>query len=102
MPLTDLKEPNTVEVAEFTKTSVKYSDYSFCWWVTHVVRKRDVITSMVTSSMWKTTHKCGIDVPTDVEHSKRLGTNNANNFWIKVIDKEIHDVQVVFETLNEK
>ena len=95
----DLKESNPVEVTEFAKARDLESEPAFCWWVPHVLRKRDVIISNVTSRARKTTHKYGIEMPTDIEHAKRLDTKNGNTFWIDAIKKEMHDVGITFEIL---
>ena len=45
-------------------------------------------------------HKYGIEMPTDIEHAKRLDEKNDNTFWIDAIKKEMHDVGVAFEILD--
>ena len=82
----DLKE-STVEVAEFSKARDLESEHTFCWWVPHVLRKRDLIIYNFTSRARKTSNKCGIEMPTDTEHAKRLDVKNGNTFWIDSIKK---------------
>ena len=41
MSLKGLKESNTVKVAEFAKARDLVSEHAFCWWVPHVLRKKD-------------------------------------------------------------
>ena len=101
IPLKDLKESNPVEVAEFAKARDLESESAFCWWVPYVLRKRDVIISNVTSRARKTTHKYGIEMPTDTEHAKRLDAKNGNTFWVEAIKKEMHDVGIAFEILED-
>ena len=78
--LKDLKESIPVEVTEFIGARDLESEPSFCWWVPHVLRKRDVIIYNVNSRAQKTSHKHGIDISTDVEHAKRLDAKNGNSF----------------------
>ena len=98
-PLKDLKESNPIEVAEFAKARDLESEPAFCWWVPHVLR--DVIISNVTSRARKTTHKYGIEMPTEIEHAKRIDAKNGNTFWIDAIKKEMHDVGIAFEILED-
>ena len=100
IPLKDLKESNPVEVAEFAKARGIDQEPAFCWWVPYVLRKRDVIIASVTQRARKTTHKYGIEMPTDIEHAKRLDEKNGNAFWIDAIKKEMHEVGVAFEILD--
>ena len=61
------------------------------------MRKRNRIVSSVNSRILKSTHKYGIEVPTSVDHAKRIDTSNGNRFWQDAIDKEIKNVAVAFE-----
>ena len=66
-----------------------------------MLRKRDVMMYNVTSRARKTTHKYGIEMPTTIDHAKRLDTKNMNTFWIDDIKKAIHDVGITFEILED-
>ena len=96
-----LKESNPVEVAEFEKARCLESKPAFCWWVPHVMGEMDVMMSNVTSRAQKTTHDHGIEMPTNIEHDKRLDTKKGNTFWIDAIKKEIHNVGITFEILED-
>ena len=65
-----------------------------------MLRKRDVIIASVVQRARKTMHTYGIEMPTDIEHAKRLDEKNDNTFWIDAIKKEMHDVGVAFEILD--
>ena len=97
----DLKESNPVEVAKFTKARDLELEPAFYWRVPHVLRKRDVTISNVTSRARKTIHKYGIKMPNDIEHAKGLYTKNWNTIWIDDIKKEIHEVGIAFEILED-
>ena len=94
-----LEKTNPAEVAEFAKFRDLESDHDFYLWVPHFLRKRDIIISNDTSRARKKTYKCGIEMPTDIEHAKRLDIKNGSTFWIESIKKEIHDVGINFEIL---
>ena len=76
---------NPVKVAEFSKTRLE-SDPAFRWQVQHVLKKRDAITSNVTSRAWKTSHEFGVEMPTNIDHDKRLDTMNSNALRIDGTD----------------
>ena len=67
--LKDLKESNPVETAEFAKSKGIDLEPAFAWWVPYTLRKRDVILAAVKSLIRRTTHKYGVELPRDVEHT---------------------------------
>ena len=69
------------------------------WWVRHTLRKRDVIISSVKSRIFRTTHKYGTEIPTSIEHARKLDEANGNDFWRKAIKKEMMKVVITFEVL---
>ena len=46
-------------MAEFAKARNAHNEPTLCWWVPHVIRKRDAIKSKATSRIRETTHKHG-------------------------------------------
>jgi hypothetical protein len=46
-------------------------------------------------------HKYGIELPTSVEHAYELNAENGNTFWHNAIKKEMHNVGIAFEVLEE-
>ena len=101
VPLKDLKESHPVEVAEFAKAQGIADEAAFIWWVPYTLRKRDVILSEVKARIRKTTHKYGIEIPTSVENAYEVDTKNNNDLWQKAIDKEMMNVGVAFQVLEE-
>ena len=77
------------------------SEPDSCWHVARVLRKRDVVVQMVASRAHKATLKCGIEMPTDVEHNKRIDTRNGNSFWINAVEKEANAIRMSFEILDK-
>ena len=49
----------------------------------------------------KRTHKYGIEIPRDVAHAKELDYINSNTFWMDALKKEMYNVGVAFEVLEE-
>ena len=80
IPLKDLKELHPNEVAEFAKARCIDDEPAFKWWVPCVLQKCDVIISAVKSHVKKTTHKHGIEIPTNMEHAKTTDEKNGDHF----------------------
>eukprot|EP00957_Ditylum_brightwellii_P075980 5775218-Ditylum_brightwellii.AAC.1 len=64
IPLKDMKELHPIEIAEFAKARGIHDKPAFAWWISYVLRKRDIILSKLKAQIQKTTHKYGIEVPT--------------------------------------
>ena len=47
------------------------------------------------------THKYGIEVPSDVEHAHEIDARNGNTLWRDALKKEMYNVGVAFEILDE-
>ena len=98
-PLKVLKESNPVDVAEFAKAKGIDSEPAFAWWAPHTLRKRDVIIGKVTARARKTSHKHGMEIPRSVEHAHELDKANGDTFWRDTTQKEMHNVGVAFQIL---
>ena len=95
--LSNLKESNPVEVAEYA-TAVGIDDQpAFKWWVPHVLRKRDRIIQKVKTRYHKRTHKFGFRVPKTVEEALLIDKENGDDRWAKAIRKEMDKVYVAFD-----
>ena len=101
VPLKDMKESHPVEVAEFAKAKGIDDEVAFAYWVPYTLRKRDAIIGAVKTRVRKMSHKYGIEIPTSVEHAYALDEKNGNSLWRDAIKKEMHNVGVAFEILEE-
>ena len=101
VPLKDMKESHPVEVAEFAKARGIDQEPAFCWWVPYTLRKRDAIIAAVKSRVRKTTHKYGVEIPNSVEHARRLDQANGNTLWMDALSKEMTNIGVAFEILQD-
>lgn len=101
LALKDLKESNPVEVAEFAKARGIDGEPAFKWWVPYTLKKRDAIISAVKTRVRKTTHKYGIEIPASVEHAMRIDRENGNTMWQDAVSKEMRNVGIAFEILDE-
>jgi hypothetical protein len=49
----------------------------------------------------KTMHKYGIEIPTNVKHAFEIDKRNGNTWWRDALAKEMTEVGVAFEVLEE-
>ena len=96
-----MKEVNPVEMAEYAWARGISSEPAFAWWVPYTLRKREVIVAAVKNRIRKTTHKHGIKIPRDVEHAHEIDSRNGNTMWRDALKKEMYNVRVAFEILDE-
>ena len=68
--LADLKQSNSVEVAEFAIAMDITHQPAFAWWVPYTVKKRDMIISTVNRNFLKWKHKFGIAIPSSMRDAK--------------------------------
>ena len=101
VPLSILKECNPVEVAEYAQARGIETEPAFAWWVPYTLRKRDVIVAAVTARPRKITHKYGIEIPRSVRHAHELDKANGNDYWARALKKEMSNVGIAFEILDE-
>ena len=97
----DLKESNSIEVAEFYKARGIAEEPDFAWGVPYTMQKRDIILSVIKSRICKSTHKYGIDIPTSIDHVHGLDKENGNNFWRDANATKMHSPGVEFIVLPE-
>jgi hypothetical protein len=102
IPLKDLKKSHPIKTAEFAMARDIASEPAFAWWVPYTLRKRDIILSKFNARIRKTTHKYGIEIPTSVENSVEIDRTNLNTMWKDALAKEMTEVGVVFEVLEEE
>ena len=88
-------------MAEFATSRGLDDEPAFAWWVPYALRKRDAIVSALKTRVRQSKHKYGIEIPTSVEHAKKLDMNEGNDFWMKALAKEMFNVGVVFEILEQ-
>ena len=99
--LADMKEVQPVETAENARARGISNKPAFTWWVPYTLRKREVILTAVKNRVRRTTHKYGIKIPRDVEHAHEIDARNGNVLWRDALKKEMYNVPVAFEILDE-
>ena len=99
--LADMKEVHLVETAEYVRTRGISNEAAFAWWVPYTLRKREVILAAVKNQIRRTTHKYGVKIPRDVEHVHEIDARDGNTLWRDALKKEMYNVGVAFEILDE-
>ena len=99
--LTDMKEVHLVETAEYARARGILNEPAFAWWVPYTLKKREIILAAVKNRIRKTTHKYGIKIPRDMEHAHKIDSRNDNTMWRDALKKEMYNVGVAFEILDE-
>jgi hypothetical protein len=101
IPLKELKESHPVQVAEYVTAKGIAQEPAFRWWVPYTLRKMKAIISAVKSRVKQTTHKYGVEVARSFNHAKQLDKKNGNTLWIDAWEKEMTNVSIAFEILDE-
>ena len=101
VPLRDMKESHPIEFAEYAKSRGIDKEPAFAQCLPYTLRKRDIIISTINTQIRKTTQKYGIEIPRNVRHARELDQANGNDFWVEAIEKEMTNVGIAFEILDE-
>ena len=67
----------------------------------YTLRKRDAVLSQTKAIIRKTTHKYGIEITTNVTHANAIDQKNKNHYWQDALAKEMIEVGVAFEILDD-
>ena len=97
MPLSEMKDANPIETAEYAVTAKIADEPAFAWWVPVMLRRRNAIIGKVKGKYWRTTHKFGIRLPHSVEEAYRIDEINKNDYWRRAIEKEMARIRVALE-----
>ncbi|KAI2511653.1 Reverse transcriptase (RNA-dependent DNA polymerase) [Fragilaria crotonensis] len=101
VPLSELKESNPVQVAEYAVANKIAEEPAFAWWVRNVLRKRDRIIKKVKARYWAKTHKFGIELPKTVAEALKIDERTGTDFWRKAIELEMKNVMPAFEFIDD-
>ena len=80
MPLRVLKYVKLIMTIEYAvSVGIDYQP-AFSWWVHQTLKVRDKIVVAATRRMRQSKFKFGVEVPRDLDHAKKLDTDNGNTF----------------------
>ena len=95
-----VKDSDLIEVVEFAIANQLDQEPTFAWWMRDALRHKNCIVSKVKSCHWKTTHKCGIQLPHSVEEALELDHESNTGYWAKAIAKENKQVKVSWHAMD--
>ena len=75
------KDSNLVKVAEYAVANHIQEKLAFSWWVSKVLRRRNIIISKVKYKYWRTTHKFGVQLHKTVEEALSIDKEAGNDYW---------------------
>ena len=101
MQLSDLKETNPVDVAEYVTARKLEDEVAFQWWVPYTLRKKARIIAAVKSRVKRKTHKYGIEIPQSVEDAFRIDRENGNNMWQQALALEMNSIGVAISFIRD-
>jgi len=64
-----------------------------------VIKRKERLINKVKSKYWRNTHKFGIEIPKSVEEAYKIDRSTGTNHWSRAIEKEIRNVRITFEKL---
>mmetsp|Transcript_38882 Transcript_38882/g.90460 ORF Transcript_38882/g.90460 Transcript_38882/m.90460 type:complete len:146 (+) Transcript_38882:1692-2129(+) len=101
--LKELKETNSVEVAEYAINNRIADQPAFEWWVKQVMKKKKRLIKLSKSHIVRRGYKFGIKIPRTVaealelDEENRINGDKSKNTWYKAIMKEMENVMVAIE-----
>ena len=95
--LKNLKETNTVAVAEYAVANRIDAEPAFDWWVHSVLKKRKRLINAQKSLHRRVGYKYGVKLPRTVEEALKIDEESGTTFWRDALDKEMKNVEVAFD-----
>ena len=97
-----IKSSNLLELAEYAIANKINDEPAFSWWIPTVLRTRKrMISRLKTHHKIRKRSKFGIIVPKTLEEARELDLANGNTLWEAATKKELDNVKVAFELLED-
>ena len=100
-PLKEVKNSNSVELAEYAMHNRLNLEPAFDWWVRDTLKRKKRLIKLSQRRHKKSGYKFGIPIPHDVTEALALDKQNNNTLWYDAIQKEMRNVTVAFEILEK-
>ena len=101
MDLKDLKDAEPILVAEYAKTNKLMQEPAFAWWAPIVLRRKERLVKAMKKRYFKRNQKYGIELPKDTYRAYKIDEETGTTFWKDAIEKEMKNVMVAFEILED-
>jgi len=97
LSLKELKNSNTVEVAQYAINNQIDLEPAFDWWVGDVLKRKERLIKMSQSHRLRTGYKFGLRVPNTVEEALEIDRERGDTLWQDAINKEMTNVRIAFD-----
>ena len=97
LSLRELKNSNSVEVAQYAIDNRIDAEPAFDWWVHDVIRRKKRLIKMSQSHRLRTGYKFGLRVPNTVEEALEIDKERGDTLWQDAINKEMTNVRIAFD-----
>lgn len=101
MSLADLKESNSIQVAEYALANKLISEPAFVWWAPYVLKKRQRIIDKIKTRYFRKEQKFGIALPKTVKEALQLDRDTGTTYWYDAIKKEMSVILPAVSILEE-
>lgn len=102
LSLKELKNSNSVEMAQYAVDNRIDQEPAFDWWVKDVLKRKVRLIKMSQSHRLRTGYKFGLRVPDTVEEALAIDKERGDTFWQDAINKEMGNVRIAFDIRSEK
>ncbi len=102
--MSNFKESHPVQVDEFTIQMGVAVEPGFTCWVFHVLKKRDAIVLFIKCcnvKYLKKTHNYSLPLPKLVDDALAIDRCTGSTLWADAIAKEMNNVRVAFDALED-
>jgi hypothetical protein len=96
-PLKQIKETNTVDVAQYAFDNHIIEEPAFSRWTLHVLKKKRRIIKATQKRNTRKGFKFGIQIPNNIHKDMEHDSANKNDLWYKAIMKEMGNVRIAFQ-----
>ena len=97
LPLKELKETNSVEVAQYARDNRIIEEPAFDWWAAHVLKRRTRLIKMSQSRHKRSGYKFGIRIPRSTAEALEIDKEDKTTEWFDAIMKEMENVRIAFD-----
>ena len=102
LSLKELKNSNSVEVAQYAIDNRIDLEPAFDWWVHDVIRRKKRLIKMSQSYRLRTGYKFGLRVPNTVAEALEIDKERGDALWQDAINKEMTNVRIAFDIRSDK
>ena len=96
-----MKESNTIDIAEYAMANQIAEEPAFDWWVKEVLRRKHRLIKTACTRILREGYKFGCRLPNTIDEALKIDEECNNHLWRDAIEKEMKNVKVAFEIMEE-